>query len=107
MPCPTVTQTQSEGDFAAHIAQTVDTDPEANWIFIVDQLNTHKSESLVRLVAERCGLTEELFVKLYQSSVSNLPTVAAADSPDATHWPGGENLQVGTSGSFVGTTPPR
>jgi hypothetical protein len=36
---------QVEEDFKNHIAQTLDTDPEAGWIFIVDQLNIHQSES--------------------------------------------------------------
>lgn len=31
--------------------------------FVTDQLNTHKSETLVRLVAERCNITDELGVK--------------------------------------------
>jgi transposase len=53
---PSLGPTRTEADFAAHIAQTIDTDPKASWIFIVDQLNTHQSESLVRLVNERCGL---------------------------------------------------
>jgi hypothetical protein len=47
-------------DFAAHIAQTIQTDPEAAWIFVTDQLNTHQSETLVRLVAAQCGIQEEL-----------------------------------------------
>lgn len=57
---PTVGQTRTEDDFAAHVAQTVDTDPDADWVFVVDQLNTHMSPSLVRLVAERCGLDCDL-----------------------------------------------
>ena len=60
---PTIGPTRTETDFAAHIARTIDTDPGAPWIFVLDQLNTHKSESLVRLVAERCGLDEALGVK--------------------------------------------
>ena len=51
---------RTEADFVAHIAQTIDTDPEAVWLFVTDQLNTHQSESLVRLVAERCGLPDDL-----------------------------------------------
>jgi hypothetical protein len=39
---------------ANHIAQTIEIDPEAGWIFILDQLNTHKSTSLVRLVTFCC-----------------------------------------------------
>ena len=47
---PTIGATRTEEDFKNHIAQTLDTEPEAGWIFIVDQLNIHQSESLVRLV---------------------------------------------------------
>lgn len=60
---PSVGPTRGEEDFAAHIEQTINTDPDARWIFIADQLNTHKSESLVRLVAGKCGIEEELGIK--------------------------------------------
>ena len=36
------------------------TDPEAGWIFVVDDLNIHGSEMLVRLVAKACGIAEPL-----------------------------------------------
>lgn len=57
---PSVGPTRTEEDFAKHIAATIDTDPDAKWVFVVDQLNTHMSASLVRLVAERCGLDVDL-----------------------------------------------
>jgi putative transposase len=57
---PTIGPTRTETDFAANISRVVDQDPEATWIFVADQLNTHKSESLVRLVAERCQLKDDL-----------------------------------------------
>jgi putative transposase len=60
---PTIGATRTEEDFKNHIARTLDTDPEAGWIFIVDQLNIHQSESLVRLVAERCRIVTDLGVK--------------------------------------------
>jgi transposase len=59
---PTIGPTRNDEDFAAHIARTIDTDPAATWIFVMDQLNTHKSESLVRVIAARCGIDEELGV---------------------------------------------
>ncbi len=61
--CPTVALTRHEEDFAAHVAQTVASDPQAAWIIVLDQLNTHQSETLVRLVDELCGLGVELGVK--------------------------------------------
>lgn len=57
---PTIGPNRTEEDFVAHIARTIDTDPEAPWVFVVDQLDTHQSEGLVRLVAERCGLADGL-----------------------------------------------
>jgi transposase len=57
---PTVGDTRTEADFVAHIRTTVAVDPGAEWIFIVDQLNTHKSAGLVRLVAELCGVPDDL-----------------------------------------------
>jgi hypothetical protein len=60
---PSIGETRTEADFANHITQTINTDPDAGWIFITDQLNTHKSESLVRIVASRLELNQELGVK--------------------------------------------
>jgi DDE superfamily endonuclease len=57
---PTVGPTRTERDFADHIAGTVDMDPEAGWVFVVDRLNTHMSEGLVRFVAERCAIDGDL-----------------------------------------------
>lgn len=56
----TIGPTRTEVDFAAHIEQTVSTDPEAGWIFVVDNMNIHCSETLVRGVAEACGIEEPL-----------------------------------------------
>jgi len=56
-------QTRTEKDFAEHIRCTVEVDPCASWVFVADQLNTHMSENLVRLVAELCNMMEELGAK--------------------------------------------
>jgi transposase len=55
--------TRTEEDFATHIERTIATDPDAEWVFVVDQLNTHKSESLVRLVARLCNVNADLGIK--------------------------------------------
>lgn len=61
---PSVGATRTEEDFAAHIERTLQTAPDAPWIFIVNRLNIHQSEALVRLVVSRCGLNpQELGVK--------------------------------------------
>ena len=38
---PSIGPTRTEKDFAAHLARTIDTDPSATWVFVLDQLNTH------------------------------------------------------------------
>jgi hypothetical protein len=60
---PTLGPTRTEADFLAHMQQTVATDPQAGWVFVVDNLNTHQSESLVVWVAQACGLEQDLGVK--------------------------------------------
>lgn len=74
---PSLGPRRTEKDFLEHIIRTVDTDPEGEWIFIVDQLNTHKSESLVRFVAEACDLKEDLGVKGKSGILRSMATRAA------------------------------
>jgi transposase len=66
--CPTLEATRTEPEFVAHIARTVDTDPTAEWVFVVDRLNTHMSEGLVKFVAGRCGLPGALGKKTPEAS---------------------------------------
>jgi putative transposase len=81
---PSLGPTRTETDFAAHIAGTIDTDPEGVWLFIVDQLNTHQSETLVRLVAERCGISDDLGEQGTSGVLRSMATRAAFLS-DPTH----------------------
>jgi len=74
---PSILDTRKEYDFSAHIQRTIDTDPKAEWIFIVDQLNTHKSESLVRLVASRCSVECDLGIKGKEGILKSQKTRAA------------------------------
>jgi hypothetical protein len=76
-PTPSIGDTRTEADFVAHIAQTVAQDPEGVWIFIVDQLNTHRSESLVCFVAQACGFEGELGSKGKEGILQSMSTRAA------------------------------
>ena len=60
---PTLGPTRTEADFLAHVQQTGATAPLAGWVFLVDNLNTHQSESLVVWVAQVCGIAADLGVK--------------------------------------------
>ncbi len=56
MIAPTIGRTRTEFDFAWHIYDTIATDPKAKWRIVLDNLNVHCSESLVRLVANFEGI---------------------------------------------------
>ena len=49
---PTIGTTRTEEDFVRHISNTISTDPQAGWVFVMDNLNVHCSESLVRYIAQ-------------------------------------------------------
>lgn len=62
--CPSIGETRNEQDFCEHIRELILSDPQTKeWVFVADQLNTHKSESLVRFVSELCGLKDDLGIK--------------------------------------------
>jgi len=67
-------KTRDELDFAQHIGRTLAGDPDATWIFVLDQLNTHASESLVRLVAGQLGCDDDLGTKGRSGILRNLTT---------------------------------
>src|SRR5690348_2043314 len=55
---------RTEADFLAHVQAVVATDPQASrWHFVCDNLTIHQSEALVRWVAQRSGIVEELGIK--------------------------------------------
>lgn len=81
---PSLGPTRTEADFAAHVRQTVAGDPAAGWVFILDQLNTHQSATLVRWVADMCGLAADLGTKGQEGVLASCASRAAFLS-DPTH----------------------
>ncbi len=75
---PSSGPTRTEADFAAHIAQTVASDwGVSKWHFVLDNLDTHRSETLVRLVAAASGLDIELGEKGKHGILHNRESRAA------------------------------
>ena len=52
--------TRKEKDFGRKIENIIATDPDKGWVFTLDNLNMHMSETLVRLIAEKLGITDDL-----------------------------------------------
>lgn len=57
---PTIAPTRGNVDFVGHVGRTVALNPGAGWVFIVDNLDTHRSEELVRWVAAQLGDEQDL-----------------------------------------------
>ncbi len=75
---PSVGPSRTEADFLAHIQRTSATDPAAvRWHFVVDNLDIHRSESLVRFVAEQSGLDLDLGIKGKSGILANRRSRAA------------------------------
>jgi hypothetical protein len=77
--------TRKEADFLAHVQAVVATGPMVKrWHFVVDNLDTHRSEALVRWVAQESDLDIDLGVKGDSGILQNRQTRAAFLS-DPTH----------------------
>lgn len=59
--CGTLGARRTEADFAAFLDRLIASEPAENkWELVADNLNTHLSESVVRLVAKHSGIDEDL-----------------------------------------------
>jgi len=83
---PSYGYTRTEEDFLNHIKQTVESDPSATrWHFVVDNLNTHQSESLVRYVADESDIMTDLGVKGRRGILKSMATRAEFLSDPSHH----------------------
>jgi DDE superfamily endonuclease len=82
---PTCGATRTKADFVGHIRNTIATDPKAvRWHFAVDNLDIHRCEPLIRLVAEMSGDESDLGV-MGKSGVLKDRASRVAYLKDASH----------------------
>jgi putative transposase len=75
---PSSGPTRTETDFVEHVQRTVASDPTASqWHFVVDNLDIHRSESLVRYVAALDECTADLGRKYVRGVLRSKATRAA------------------------------
>ena len=69
--------TRNEDDFVSHIKEVVESSLSASrWHFVADNLNIHKSESLVRYVADISDLDIDLGIKGERGILQSIKTRA-------------------------------
>ncbi len=85
MIAPTIRQTRTEEDFTWHIHHTVQTDAEAGWVFVVDNLNIHCSEMLLRYVARLEGIDESTLGRKGKSGIHKSMATRQAFLSDRHH----------------------
>lgn len=83
--CCTISETRNNEDFAAHIRHLLETDPNGNWRLVMDNLNTHCGEPVVRVVAEFLGIDPDSLGEAGKSGILKSTKTRRAFLSDTSH----------------------
>lgn len=83
---PSYGPTRNEADMAIHIQKLIESDPAAvKWHVVTDNLNTHQSETLVRMIAKMEGIPENFLGIKEKSGILKSMKTRAAFLHDSSH----------------------
>jgi len=83
---PTFGPTRNEEDCLTHLQRLIASDPNASkWHILLDNLNTHQSESLVRWIAQSEGISQEALGTKGKSGILRSMETRAAFLHEPTH----------------------
>ena len=81
---PFLNKTRTDEDFVEALSRVIDANPDKKHVFVLDNLNIHRSEALVRYVAGKIGFTGDLGEKQKCGILNNMESRAKFLS-DTTH----------------------
>lgn len=82
---PTIEETRNNEDFAKHIERLIKTGLADGWVFVVDNLNTHCGEPLVRMVAKYLDVSESELGEVKKRGILKNMASRRAFLSDPTH----------------------
>ena len=70
-----VGDTRTEADYGRFLNQLIESQPaDSEWEFIMDNLNTHKSETVVKIIAQHCRIDQDLGTKGRTGILESMPS---------------------------------
>jgi transposase len=82
---PTIEITRNNKDFARHIERLISLVKADGWVFVVDNLNTHCGEELVRMVAKHLGIPSDKLGQVKKCGILKTMATRRAFLSDPSH----------------------